>query len=135
MIGALLVRHGVDNQLTGNIESLDPDRLAATFTDDVVIEFPGREPIVGREAAEAYFRGLFDEIEDEKVTVKGLALTHPYTFGLSNTVLCEVEVTVHYKDGREVTGREVYAFDTEGKYTKAMRYYVGDLAFLEAPQA
>ena len=40
-------------------------------------------------------------------------------------------MTATYKDGRTVTGREVYAIDFEGKETKAMRYYVGDLAFLD----
>lgn len=40
-------------------------------------------------------------------------------------------VIATYKDGRTVTCREVYAIDFEGKETKAMRYYVGDLAFLD----
>ena len=96
-----------------------------------MITFPGKEPVVGREAAERFYREIFDKFADEQITVKGVALAHPYAFGLSNTALCEVEVTATYKDGRTVTGREVYAIDFEGKETKAMRYYVGDLAFLD----
>ena len=131
MIGALLLKHGVNTQMSANIESRDADRLTAGFAEDIVITFPGKDPIVGREAAERYYREIFDKISDEKITVKGVALAHPYAFGLSNTALCEVEVTATYKDGRTVTGREVYAMDFEGKETKAMRYYVGDLAFLD----
>jgi ketosteroid isomerase-like protein len=131
MIGALLLKHGVNTQMSANIESRDAARLTAGFSDDVVITFPGKDPIVGREAAEGFYRELFDRIADEHIAVKGVALAHPYAFGLSNTALCEVEVTAKYKDGRTVTGREVYAIDFEGKETKAMRYYVGDLAFLD----
>jgi ketosteroid isomerase-like protein len=130
MIGALLLKHGVSTELSANIESRDAARLTAGFTEDVVITFPGKDPIVGREAAEQFYKGLFDEIVDQKVTVKGIALAHPYAIGLSNTTLCEVEVTATYTDGRTVTGREVYAMDYEGKELKALRYYVGDLAFL-----
>jgi ketosteroid isomerase-like protein len=130
MIGALLLKHGVSTEMSANIESRDVSRLTAGFAEDVVITFPGKDPIVGREAAVQYFTSVFDEIADEKVTVKGIALAHPYAFGLSNTALCEVEVTATYTDGRTVTGREVYAMDYEGKELKALRYYVGDLAFL-----
>jgi ketosteroid isomerase-like protein len=131
MIGALLLKHGLNTQMSANIESRDAARLTAGFSEDVVITFPGKDPIVGREAAERFYRELFDKVADEHITVTGVALAHPYAFGLSNTALCEVEATVTYKDGRTVTGREVYAIDSEGKETKALRYYVGDLAFLD----
>ena len=38
--------------------------------------------------------------------------------------------SVTHKDGRTATGREVYAIDSDGKETQALRYCVGDLAFL-----
>jgi ketosteroid isomerase-like protein len=117
--------------MSANIESRDAARLTAGFSEDVVITFPGKEPVVGREAAERFYQEIFDKIADDQITVKGVALAHPYAFGLNNTALCEVEVTATYKDGRTVTGPEVYAIDFEGKETKAMRYYVGDLAFLD----
>ena len=126
MIGALLLKHGVNTQMSATIESRDAARLTEGFSEDVVITFPGKEPVVGREAAERFYREIFEKIADEHITVKAVALAHPYAFGLSNTALCEVEATVTYKDGRTVTGREVYAIDFEGKQTNAMRYYVGD---------
>jgi ketosteroid isomerase-like protein len=131
MIGALLLKHGVNTGMTAKIESRDAARLTAAFSEDVVITSPSKDPVVGREAAEGRYREDFDEIVDEKITVQGVALAHPYAFGLSNTALCEVEATVTYKDGRTVTGCEVYAIDFEGKGTKAMRYYVGDLALID----
>jgi ketosteroid isomerase-like protein len=131
MIGALLLKHGVNIQMPANIESRDAARLTAGYSEDVVITFPGKDPIVGREAAERFFGERFDKIADEHISVKRVALEHPYAIGLSNTALCEVEVTATYKDGRTVTGREVYAIDFEGKETKAVRFYVGDLAFLD----
>lgn len=131
MIGALLIKQGVTRKTSANIESRDPVRLTAEYTDDVVITFPGREPIVGRAAAIEWFGKVFDRIDDEKVTVKEVALAHPYALGPSNTVLTEVEVTAKYKDGHTVTGREVYSMDFEGTKVKALRFYVGHPGFLE----
>lgn len=131
MIGALLIKHGVKKEMSANIESRDPARLTADYTDDVVITFPGREPIVGRAAAITWFGKVFDRIADEKVTVKEVALSHPYAVGPSNTVLTEVEVTAKYKNGDTVTGREVYSMDFEGAKVTAVRFYVGHPGFLE----
>lgn len=133
MIGALLIKHGVNTEMSANIESRDPARLTSDYTDDVVITFPGQDPIVGREAANAWYGKVFDRIADEKVTVKEVALAHPYAVGPRNTVLTEVEVTQTRKDGVTVTGPMVYAMDFEGAKIKAVRFYVGHPAFMENP--
>jgi hypothetical protein len=42
---------------------------------------------VGREVVERFYRDLFASVGDEQITVKGVALAHPYAVGLSDTAL------------------------------------------------
>lgn len=133
MIGALLITHGVKRDLVANIESRDPDRLTKEYTEDVVITFPGHDPVVGREAANEWFGKVWEHVTDEKVTIKEIAMAHPYAVGPSNTCITEVEVTQTRKDGTTITGPMVYSMDFEGAKIKALRFYVGDPAFLDLP--
>jgi ketosteroid isomerase-like protein len=135
MIGALVIRRGVGQHMVANIESLDAKQLTADWADDVVVEFPGREPIVGKQAAEAFFRAYFATLDKEDVSVTSMALAHPYAFGVANRVLAEAEVTDHFKDGRTLTFRIIYAFDLDGHTTKTMRFYPYEPAVVEAVNA
>ena len=47
MIGALLLKHGVDTQMSANIQSHCAARLPAGLSEDVVFTFPGMEPVAG----------------------------------------------------------------------------------------
>lgn len=135
MIGALVIRRGVGQQMIEKIESLDAKQLTADYADDVVLEFPGREPIVGRQAAEAFFAAYFATLDAEEVSVTSIALAHPYAFGVANRVLAEAEVTDHFKDGRTLAFRTIYAFDIDGHTTKALRFYPFEPAVVEAVNA
>lgn len=135
MIGALLIRRGVGQHMVANIESLDAKQLTADYAEDVVVEFPGREPIVGRAAAERFFAAYFATLEKEEVSVTAMGLTHPYAIGVTNRVLAEAEVTDHFKDGRTVSGRTIYAFDIDGHTIKGVRFYPFEPAAVEAVNA
>ena len=69
---------------TAAFQAGDYDRCGAFYTDDVVLELVGAEPIRGREAVLSYYRGFFDRVDadmqessveatDDLISIEGTA--------------------------------------------------------------
>lgn len=105
MIGAMILTR----MARAGYETMNRKDLAAfmrNWAEDATFEFPGQSTVsgryVGKQAISGFFRAVFDRMAVLRFTVMRVAVTRPYAFGLTNTVLVEWTEDATSHDG--VTG-------------------------------
>lgn len=99
-------------------ETRNPDRAALLFTRDAHYwESPFNEPIVGREAIRAYWKGATGTQEDIQFTVKE-------SFSVGHTLLAEWSATYkHTPSGQQRELAGVLLADFYGEEVRTFREY------------
>jgi ketosteroid isomerase-like protein len=99
------------------IDRKDNDAFIGRFAPNIHVRFGNAEPIVGRDANRAAFRGFFDAIRAIRHRID-----HAYYVG--DTIVLEFTVTYTRLDGREVTVPAAAVWELEGELATRFQVYV-----------
>jgi len=130
MIGALMMRIG-SRRGWAAFNRRDLDYLDRYVADEVVYELQGPPPFGGRFIGKAAWRAAnrrwMDALGSFRADVRHLALTRPFAFGLTNTVITEYDLVMTSRDGRTTRTLCVDVSEIQRGKLVAERNYTFDL--------